>query len=129
MATYPEIKSFVQNTLGCSCPEEVFENIEYEINLSSSWERRINVGNRLLIYIINICTDTDVVSKVQDALEKGVAERNNNNLNRFRLVLVTPVEGGIRVSAEKAFNESKFYDDKTHIHFVNNNDISGFDHA
>lgn len=129
MNTYPEIKSFVQNTLGCSCPEEVFEKIEYEKGLSESWERRINVGNRLLIYIINAEPESDIPQKVKDALAMGVKERNKKGLNRFRLVLVTSGSSEICESAEKAFDESEFHDEKTHLHFVKDNDISGFDHA
>jgi len=30
MQTYPGIKRFVQEILGCSCPEEVFNQIDYQ---------------------------------------------------------------------------------------------------
>jgi hypothetical protein len=52
------IKSFVVNKLGCNCPAEVFNAINWgknvEINASIILNNKINIGNRLLIYIIDI---------------------------------------------------------------------------
>jgi len=54
MQTYQEIKRFVQETLGCSCPEEVFNKIDYQKESDDISGRRINVGDRLFIYIITL---------------------------------------------------------------------------
>ena len=54
MAVRDEIKTFVQKTLGCGCPEEVFRHIDWETNAESpeaGLYSRINIGNRLLVYI------------------------------------------------------------------------------
>ena len=58
----PQIKRFVQETLGCSCPEEVFDKIECDTDASRIWWRRINVGNRLLIYILDATDVSDLTS-------------------------------------------------------------------
>ncbi len=129
MQKHPEIKQFVQETLGCSCPEEVFNKIEYDKELAELWGRRVNVGDRLLIYIINTDSEKDLSDKVNSALQLGVAERNSKGLNRFRLVLVSSKGDEIRVLAEKEFRESVYYDEKTHLHIVSEEDIAQFDNA
>ena len=52
------IKSFAINKLGCNCPAEVFNIIKWQkdvqINDSIMLNYKINIGNRLLIYIIDI---------------------------------------------------------------------------
>lgn len=126
MQPYPGIKLFVQNTLGCTCPDEVFEKIEYGKIPNKDRQSRINIGDRLLIYIVHIDSETDIAVTVKAALASGIAERNSKGFNRFRLVLVSSRDNKIRKSAEKAFHDCKFRDEKTHVHFVAENDISGF---
>ena len=49
------IKRFVQEMLGCGCPEEVFRSIEAQRNVRLNsfivLSARIVIGNRLLIYV------------------------------------------------------------------------------
>lgn len=127
MKNYQELKRFVQDTLGCACPEEVFKKIEYEKKQDKPWERRINVGDRLLIYIISVDSENDLTNKIDIAMESGVTERNEKKFNRFRLVLVSSNSHEISNSAEKTFCESKLYDEKTHLHLVSEDDIQVFD--
>ena len=56
MSRNDSIKDFVQNILGCICPDKVFEHIEDRrvASLSSPHTRCITIGGRLLIYIWNI---------------------------------------------------------------------------
>ena len=56
------IKKFVQNVLGCTCPDKVFEQIEdnHVLPSMSPHSRSISIGGRLLIY----------VWKVEDRLEE-----------------------------------------------------------
>jgi hypothetical protein len=116
MKNTQELKGFVQDTLGCGCPEEVFNKIEYEKGHGKPWERRIIIGDRLLVYIIRADSDNDVARKIAMAMESGVTERNKSKFNRFRLVLVTANNQEISDSAEKIFCGSKLFDDKTHFH-------------
>jgi hypothetical protein len=126
MQIYPEIKLFVQETLGCSCPEEVFTQIDYQEEGDGILGRKINVADRLLIYIITMDRKSRIQGVINSALEQGVEERDKKGLNRFRLVLVTSCPDELRSSAERAFDNSGYTDEKTHLHIVNESDVVGF---
>ena len=123
MQTYPEIKRFVQETLGCSCPEEVFNRIDYQEEGDGISGRKINVGGRLLIYIISMDRKTSIQGVINSALEQGVEERDKKGFNRFRLVLVASRPDELRSTAEHAFDSSGYTDEKTHLHIVNESDL------
>jgi hypothetical protein len=126
MQMYPEIKRFIQETLGCSCPEEVFNNIDYQIEGDGISGRKVTVGDRLLIYIITMDRLSNIQGVISSALEQGVEERDEKGLNRFRLVLVASCPDGLRSSAEQAFDSSGYTDEKTHLHIVNESDVECF---
>ena len=126
MQTYPEIKRFVQETLGCSCPEEVFNQIDYQKESDDISGRKINVGERLLIYIITLDGKSNMQGVINSALERGVEERDKKGLNRFRMVLVSSCPDELRSSAEHAFDSSGYADEKTHLHVVNDSDVESF---
>ena len=126
MQAYSEIKRFVQETLGCSCPEEVFNNIDYQKASDGISGRKVNVGDRLLIYIINMDGKSNTQGVINSALERGVVERDKKGFNRFRLVLVASHPDVLRSSAELAFESSGYTDEKTHLHVVNESDVEDF---
>ena len=123
MQIYPEIKRFVQETLGCSCPEEVFNKIDYQKESDGISGRKIKVGDRLLIYLITPDRKSSIQGVIDSALERGIEERDKKGLNRFRLVLVTSRPDELRSSAEHAFDSSAYTDEKTHLHIVNEGDV------
>ena len=122
----PQIKRFVQERLGCSCPEEVFDRIECETDVSCTWWKRIDVGHRLLIYILDATDVSDLTSTVLSALQQGVTERNTGGFNRFRLVVASSIPIETKATAEDAFLRSNLRDDRTHLHIVALEDIEGF---
>ena len=126
MQKYPEIKRFVQETLGCSCPEEVVNKIDYQKESDGILGRRVTVGDRLLIYIITMDGKSNIQGVINSALEQGVEERDKKGLNRFRLVLVASHPDKLRSSAEHAFDSSGYTDEKTHLHIVNESDVVSF---
>ena len=126
MQTYTEIKRFVQETLGCSCPEEVFNQIDYQKKCDDISGRKINVGERLLIYIITMGGKSNIQGVISSALERGVEERDEKGLNRFRLVLVASRPDELRSSAEHAFDSSGCADEKTHLHVVSESNVVSF---
>jgi hypothetical protein len=126
MQAYPEIKRFVQETLGCSCPEEVFNQIDYQEEGDGTSGREITVGDRLLIHVIAMDGKYNIQRVINSALERGVEERDNKGLNRFRLVLVTSSPDELRSSAEQAFNSSGYTDEKTYLHVVNESEVESF---
>ena len=126
MQTYTEIKRFVQETLGCSCPEEVFNKIDYQKECDGITGSKVSVGDRLLIYIITMDGKSNIQGVINSALERGVEERDKKGLNRFRLVLVASHPEELRSSAEQAFNDSGYTNEKTHLHVVNESDVENF---
>jgi len=126
MQTYTEIKRFVQKTLGCSCPEEVFNRIDYRKDCDGIAGSKINVGDRLLIYIITMDDESGIQQVINPAMERGVEERDKKGFNRFRLVLVASSPDELRSQAEQAFIDSGYKNEKTHLHVVNESDVAGF---
>ena len=123
MQIYPGIKRFVQETLGCSCPEEVLNHIDYQKECDDISGSKINVGERLLIYIITMDGKSNIQRVISSALEQGVDERDEKGLNRFRLVLVASRPDELRSLAEHAFYSSGCADEKTHLHVVSESDV------
>ena len=126
MEIYPEIKYFVQKTLGCSCPEEVFNQIDYQEEGDGISGRKINVGDRLLIYINTVDRKSSIQGVINSALEQGVEERDKKGFNRFRLVLVASRPDELRSLAERVFDRSSYTDEKAHLHIVNETDVVSF---
>ena len=123
MQPYPEIKHFVQEILGCSCPEDVFNEIASRKGGYGTWEQKVTVGGRLLIYIMTVDGKSDIQGCINAALKEGVAEREEKGLNRFRLVLVTSGPHELQGPAESAFERSAYTDGKTHLHVVRESDV------
>jgi len=126
MQTVTAIKRFIQETLGCSCPEEVFNKIDYQKACEGISGSKVNVGDRLLIYIITMDGKSDIQEVINSALKRGIEERDNKRLNRFRLVLATSRPDELRRSAEQAFNNSGYINERTHLHVVNKSDVERF---
>ena len=119
------IKDFVQKTLGCGCPEEVFRQIESqaEVLLGDHVRAgRINIGNRLLIYVVDIKAEETLMSLLPFLIEKGKTERDSLQFNRFRLVLATDENSRIDQKAKDLF-ETISKDDKIHLHIIKRKDI------
>ena len=123
------IKLFVRQTLGCECPEEVLRyiNCEYNVKLNNdiSLSRRINVGNRLLIYVIESNDSDFVKNNLSVLLHTGKNERDKMKFNRFRLVLATDKRDEITNVAERMFHSLPGRDEKIHLHIVERNAIPG----
>lgn len=119
------LKYFVRDTLGCSCPDDVFNDIvvEQKNQLANSQINyyRILVGKRLLIYLLG---DIDC-SKLQHILalatHEGMKERDNMKYNRFRLVLHCDNDDMIQ-PALSTFESIRGIDEKAHMHFIASHD-------
>jgi hypothetical protein len=118
----PEVKTFVQGTLGCSCPEEVFDRIEVDAG-AGEISHRIRIGGRLLVYILDASRASDIASAVAIALQEGVRERDRDHFNRLRLVVVSPRPARIAETAQAAFSGSPARDEKTHLHVLETGDV------
>jgi len=120
------ITEFVRNTLGCNCPEEVFQYIvcrsieNIDENIVFAYE--INIGNRLLIFAAAIDEIDSLRSVISKLVRAGIKKRDEKNFNRFRLVLLTTGEIDIPEHASAIFN-SLTTDEKAHLHVINKDDF------
>lgn len=112
------IETFVRNTLGCTCPEEVFLSIEQDVIADKADIRRWVIGQRLLIYLVDADQEVAVDSLVAGTVRRGLLERDARGLNRFRLVLLCREPAALEDQARALFAACKAVDERTHLHLV-----------
>ncbi|MBW7992839.1 MAG: hypothetical protein FVQ84_22855 [Planctomycetes bacterium] len=120
------IKEFVRNTLGCNCPEEVFQYIDcrtlvnIDENIVPVYE--INIGNRLLVFAAAIDEVDSLKSILSKLVSAGIKKRDEKKFNRFRLVLLSAGDIDIAQQASEIFS-SLTTDEKVHLHMINKDDF------
>jgi hypothetical protein len=120
-----DIRSFVRERLGCSCPNEVFSKIRVTHNpdpfKSTPVDYLIEIGGRLLVTI-----STQDWHATKDALDNifkiGKAYRDSHGFNRFRLVVATS-DSDAQPSLGLAFGSLTVKDEKTHLHIIDPADL------
>lgn len=126
MITDEAIKAFTREILGCDCPEEVFnkivceDDVQIESELTVSY--RINIGDKLLIYVLILVQRSELGSALPKLIEAGEKERNDKGFNRFRLVLVSENPDIIKDDANALFEQLE-KDEKIHLHIISRNDF------
>lgn len=117
---------FVRHRLGCACPDDVFEQIEYgEAGRSRGpYVRSITLGGRLLIHIWEVRDLSLLKNQLPALLARGRDERDQRGLNRFRAVLATDNVEAVRALAEQLFDEFGVKDEKIHLHVVSNEEVA-----
>jgi hypothetical protein len=92
MITNESIKVFTRDILGCDCPEEVFNKIicedDVKIDSELAISHKINIGDKLLIYILVLNQTNKLGSELPKLIDAGEKERNDRGFNRFRLVFI-----------------------------------------
>jgi hypothetical protein len=117
------LKIFVKRTLGCACPDEVFENIEY-FSGSSPDVSGIILGNRLLLFLWKTDDPADIATDTVKLLQSGKLERDRRSLNRFRLVIATDHVEKIKPKADHLFKAiHSQMDEKIHLHVVHKKNL------
>ena len=120
------IREFVRKTLGCTCPEEVFQYIDCRTAVSIDEHilpaYEINIGNRLLIFAAGIDEVDSLKSVLSKLVQTGINKRDEKKFNRFRLVLLTARENDVMEVAFGIFN-SLVTDEKVHLHVINKDDF------
>jgi len=120
-----KIKTFVQQTLGCGCPEDVFKyiNSQSSILLNNILLRnKINIGNKLLIFVIEVNRVDSLKETLKLLVNAGKKERDSLGFNRFRLVIVADNPGILEQNACNIFNSLE-KDERIHLHVIHKKDI------
>ena len=96
MTNNESIKKFVRYTLGCKCPDNVFEQIADQIQQG-----------------------------IPAILAAGRKARDELGLNRFRAILVTDNPSTINSQADLCLSQFRDLDEKMHLHVVSSKGFAG----
>ncbi len=100
--------------LGCGCAEEVFERIRKpEILSPLFWS--VVVGEKLMLCLM----DAAQAVKAPELLERLRAVRDEQGLNRVRLVMVGQVEPSLFETSQSAC-----LDDRMHVHAIDSSELN-----
>jgi hypothetical protein len=129
MISNENIKTFVKQTLGCTCPEEVFNHIECKSNIKLNdnivLSNKINIGGRLLIYVIEVSNTDSIKYILPSLISTGKEERDRLNFNRFRLVLAVDNLNEIKHVVDFIFKPIN-KDERIHLNIVRKDDFRVF---
>ncbi len=121
------VKTFVRHVLGCECPDEVFAHIDCQCNIVLNNDivlrNKINIGNRLLIYVVEMNSPDFLKNILATLVPIGINERDEKGFNRFRLVIATDKLDNLKDKVEKTFKALEIKDEKVHLHIVHQNEI------
>ena len=115
------IEHFVRTTLGCKCPDEVFESIVLEpapTSRDALPHTRLVIGNRLLICIHETQPAKTTTAAVSNLAQQGLAERDAKHYNRFRLVLASTHPTQLLDDARASFASVAGDDPRAHLHVL-----------
>ena len=116
-----EITRFVRGTLGCQCPDDVFQSIvigPQRTPDNGAPFTRLLVGNRLLIYIHEAQPAGATTATVSRLAQRGLTERDAKQYNRFRLVIVADDPTELLPAARSSFASVAGTDDRAHLHIL-----------
>jgi hypothetical protein len=123
------IERFVRDTLGCGCPDEVFDSISIRkipTVAGRSAHTELLVGSRLLIQVLEAPRDTSDAGWLERVVADGRAVRDRNGYNRYRLVLVVPAPGGTAIDRNdlsNRFARASTGDDRAHLHLLTSDQL------
>jgi hypothetical protein len=124
-----ELEYFARETLGCRCAPEVFSQVEDSetppLGLPEI-RRRIAIGGRLLIYVVEVGDGVPDVAQLSHWVTAGRAERDRRGMNRLRLVvsLNDPTPPSVTV-IEDAFSRLQGLDERIHLHVLPAEAVAG----
>ncbi len=113
------IRHFVRESLGCNCPDEVFENISVSTHseLFSINNTVYDIGGRLFVAVVAPDDWHDVRQDLAQMIDTGKSYRDRHGFNRFRLVVVTD-NNDAKKKLPSLFGALPNIDDKTHLHVI-----------
>jgi hypothetical protein len=122
------IERLVREDLGCTCPAEVLDRIEEgQVALPgcSRPGRRIAIGGRLLVYLIEAEDPAEAVAGLPAWVSAGRAERDAADMNRLRLVVVTAQPETLAPVLQAGFETLSDRDERIHLHVLSAAAIAG----
>jgi hypothetical protein len=122
-----EVEGFVRGTLGCACPDEVFERIIVSpVNPLPGLpiDGSLEIGGRLLIYV-SIEKDIHILTeRLGQIVREGRNARDTRGFNRFRFVVVAEETEATEAVLSPLFSSLPFVDDKVHLHIITHEGIT-----
>jgi hypothetical protein len=120
------ITRFVKEILGCQCPDEVFEHIEWEPMepLRDMGAQSLILGKRLLLFIWETNDVSLIRSNLPAMLSFGRRERDRRKLKRFRTVIATDDVDGLGSFACTLFDHATELDERVHLHVVHVKEVA-----
>ena len=113
------IKAFVRESLGCTCPDEVFENIRVADHADQFTSASIvyEIGERLLVAIVVPADWRDTARRLGQLVDVGMQYRDQHDYKRFRLVIAT-YDGDAINGLQSDFDSLIHKDEKVHLHVI-----------
>jgi hypothetical protein len=115
------IEHFVRGTLGCKCPDEVFESITIlraPTPTAATPHTRLLIGERLLIDVFETHTVKDTAAAVTALARQGLLERDAKQYNRYRLVIASDYPTELLSAARTGFDSVVGTDHRAHLHIL-----------
>ncbi len=109
------IRRFVQQGLGCGCPDEVFERIDVGRDHAGA-ALQLAIGERLLIRVHVLDGTDDLLRYLPSCIAEGVRERAALGLKRLRLVLAAGNPEAVEAPARGVFERAVAGLGDVHLH-------------
>lgn len=118
----PAIKQFIRDSLGCTCPDEVFGSINVEQNpglvRNAKTEYLLTIGDKLVVYMIEPNEWTVLCDNLQQIFDWGRRRRDAAELNRFRLVVCTQDIHSAKGALFQCMESLPGLDERLHLHVI-----------
>ena len=113
------IVKFVREHLGCTCPDEVFDNVSVieQSSIFSSANTVYEIGGRLFVAVFVSEDWRDMAGHLGKLVDAGKQYRDLHGYNRFRLVIATSGDDATK-NLQFVFDDLSNTDDKTHLHVI-----------
>ena len=114
-----QIERFVRETLGCTCPDDVFKQIRRldPCATCASAYAVYDIGGRLCVAIYVPANWRDLAQTLGQLVADGMHYRDHHGFNRFRLVIACSDDDAV-AQLSHAFEALSYIDDKVHMHVV-----------
>jgi|GEM_PF-245705 len=115
------IERFVRTTLGCQCPDEVFQSIVIDRAPTPDAalpHTRLVIGNRLLIHVLEAPSVEATAAAVSTLATQGRTERDDKQYNRYRLVIASAHPTQVLDDAQASFASVAGDDERAHLHVL-----------